>query len=106
MKLSLLYLLICVLAILYLVFGDNGLLKYYSLINSRNTYIKQSKDMDNKIDKLGEELEFLKKDKDYLEKIIRKELNMKKKDEDLYIINKDDKEVYSNSTDEKYQSSN
>jgi cell division protein FtsB len=76
----------------YLIFSTNGLLQYKELITIREKYRKESMAYDQRIAKLKEEVELMKKDRDYLEMAIKKELNFKKKDEDLFIIfNKDEK---------------
>lgn len=90
-----LFLLILVGLIAYLMFGNNGLLQYRDLVKIREKYRKESMEYDLKISKLKEEIELLKNDRDYLEMIIKRELNFKKKDEDVFIILKDEA-VYSN----------
>ncbi|MGA1846925.1 FtsB family cell division protein [Deferribacter abyssi] len=76
--------------LVYLVFGDYGLIEYFKLVKIKKHYEYQLTEMDKKIDELQRELDFLKKDKKYLEMIIRKELNLKKPNEDLFIIKKKD----------------
>ncbi|KAA0259322.1 septum formation initiator family protein [Deferribacter autotrophicus] len=78
--------------LVYLVFGDYGLVEYFKLVKIKNRYEQQLTRMDKKIYELQRELEFLKKDKKYLEMIIRKELNLKRPNEDLFIIKKDNNE--------------
>lgn len=72
--------------IFYLLFSTNGLVQYQELIKIREKYRKESMEYNKRISKLQEEIELLKKDRDYLEMVIKKELNYKKLDEDLYII--------------------
>jgi cell division protein FtsB len=100
MKSTFIYIFLCILAIIYLIFGQNGFLKFYNLVNTRNNYINKSEELSKEIERLQNEIKYLKEDKNYLETIIRKELNMKKTDEDLYIIENNGKDIHSNGTDE------
>ena len=100
MKLTFIYIFLCILAIIYLIFGQNGFLKFYNLVNTRNNFINKSEELNREIGRLQNEIKYMKEDKNYLEMVIRKELNMKKPDEDIYIIEKDGKDIYSNGTDE------
>lgn len=72
--------------VFYLVFSTNGLIQYQELIKIKDKYRRESMEYDKRISRLQEEIELLKKDRDYLEMVIKKELNYKKMDEDLYII--------------------
>lgn len=75
---------------LYIVFGHNGVLKYRDMVVIRESYELKISEMDEKINKLQRELELAKKDKAYLENIIRRDLGLQKEGEDLYILeNKD-----------------
>lgn len=75
---------------LYIVFGHNGVLKYRDMVAIRESYELKISEMDEKINKLQRELELAKKDKAYLENIIRRDLGLQKEGEDLYILeNKD-----------------
>ncbi|MGE4497172.1 MAG: septum formation initiator family protein [Deferribacterales bacterium] len=86
MKAGLIYFALIAGLVLYLFFGHNGVLKYRELVGLKNTYEAQIMEMDSKIRSLQKELEAIKKDKEYLELLIRKELNMRSPDEDIYII--------------------
>lgn len=86
MKAGLIYFALIAGLVLYLFFGHNGVLKYRELVGLKNTYEAQIMEMDSKIRSLQKELELIKKDKEYLELLIRKELNMRSPDEDIYII--------------------
>lgn len=87
MKYHIFYIVIILLLIVYLVFGDNGLLKYREMARIKNSYEVQADSLVKRTKVLEKELKLLKKDKDYFEMIIRRELNLKKPDEDLYILN-------------------
>jgi cell division protein FtsB len=104
MRATLVYVFLVILAILYLFFGQNGFLKFYSLVNTRNNYVNKWRTLDQEIKRLQNDIKYLKEDKNYLEMVIRKELNMKKPDEDLYILDNDGsdndgKDIHSNRTD-------
>jgi cell division protein FtsB len=72
--------------VFYFVFGSNGLLKYNELLDIKVSYEQQINELEIKISELEKRIELLKKDKEYLETEIKKELNMAKPNEDLYII--------------------
>jgi cell division protein FtsB len=97
---------LCILAILYLVFGQNGFLKFYNLVSTRNNYINKSEELNKEIERLQNEIKYLKEDKNYLEMVIRKELNMKKPDEDLYILDENEQNILSNRADKDIKKSN
>lgn len=72
--------------LVYLIFGNNGLIQYQEMLNIKNNYEFQAVELERKAAALEEELLLLKKDKDYYEMIIKRELNLKNPKEDLYII--------------------
>lgn len=88
MKTNIVFIIIIGVLIFYMVFGHNGILKYRELAAIRASYEKRIEDTDNKVKILTDELNLVRKDKDYLEMLIKKDLNMKKQDEDLYILEK------------------
>ncbi|MDY6821378.1 MAG: septum formation initiator family protein [Deferribacterota bacterium] len=92
MKSTIIYIVLSILAVLYLIFGQNGVMKFYNLIKVRNSYINKSEELEDKIKKTENEIEYLKSDKEYLEMVIKKRLNMKKSDEDLFIIDNGSKD--------------
>jgi cell division protein FtsB len=73
---------------IYLFFGNKGLIKLNEMKKLKITYQQQLKDLREQNKKLEKEIILLRKDKAYLESVIRKELNMKKPNEDMYIIKK------------------
>lgn len=76
---------------IYLVFGQNGLMKYKEMKSIRQSYEVQINEMEKRLQQLELELELAKKDKEFLENKIRRDLGMQKNGEDLYIIEKDSK---------------
>ncbi|MBZ4671929.1 MAG: ftsB [Deferribacteraceae bacterium] len=95
MKNNILYIFIILILLIYFIFGSNGLLKYNDLLEIKESYERQIVELEEKINDLEKRIELLKRDKDYLEETIKKELNMAKPNEDLYII-LDDNETNSN----------
>ncbi|MEF3254803.1 MAG: septum formation initiator family protein [Deferribacterales bacterium] len=88
----LIFLVVAIFLIIYLLFGNNGFIQYKELVKIREKYRRESMEYDRRIANLQEETELLKKDRDYLEMVIKRELNYKKKEEDLFIIlNKNEK---------------
>jgi cell division protein FtsB len=93
MKNHLFYIAIIIALLLYLIFGDNGLVEYNRLLKIRDSYTKKISELEITIKDMEKRIELLEKDKEYIEEAIKKELNMAKPEEDLYII---DEEIYSN----------
>ncbi len=91
MKYHIIYIGIIVFLASYLVFGNNGLLKLYDMKRLKIDYQKQLSEIKKKNKKLEKEIYLLKRDKAYLESIIKEKLNMKKHNEDMYIIKKNEK---------------
>lgn len=71
-----------------MVFGHNGLLKYKELVRIKNNYELQLHVTEDKVKDLQNELKQVRENTEYLEMMIKKELSLKKDDEDLYIIEK------------------
>ncbi|MGD9809402.1 MAG: septum formation initiator family protein [Deferribacterales bacterium] len=88
MKLNILFLIIITVLAGYMVFGHNGLLKYKELVRIKNNYELQLHVTEDKVKNLEQELKQVKENTEYLEMMIKKELSLKKADEDLYIIEK------------------
>lgn len=97
MKNNIFYIIVIILLIIYFIFGNNGLLKYNNLLELKESYERQIAELEEKINDLEKRIDLLKRDKEYLEETIKKELNMAKPNEDLYII-LDDNETNSNGT--------
>jgi len=95
MKNNILYIIVIVMLLAYFIFGSNGILKYNNLLELKESYEHQIVELEGKINDLEKRIDLLKRDKEYLEETIKKELNMAKPNEDLYII-LDDNETDSN----------
>lgn len=92
MKLNIFFLAVIIGLSAYMIFGHNGLLKYRELVRIKNNYELQLHVTEEKVKNLETELEQVSKNAEYLEMMIKKELNLKKTDEDLYIMEKPLKE--------------
>jgi len=88
MKLNIFFLAIIVGLMAYMVFGHNGLIKYRELIRIKNNYELQLHTTEERVSDLETELNQVRKNVEYLEMMIKNELNMQKPDEDLYILEK------------------
>ncbi len=86
MKYAIIFAIIISAVIFYIVFGHNGLLKYNELVNVRQSIEERIKQTDKEIAEKERELDLAKKNQEYLEGIIRRELGLQKKGEDVYII--------------------
>lgn len=101
MKLNIIFIVIIIGLAVYMVFGHNGLLKYRDLVRIKNNYELQLHTTQDKVKALETDLKRVQKNVDYLEMLIKKELNMKKPGEDLYIIEKKDKDKDGDSSPDK-----
>ncbi len=86
MKYAIIFTIIISAMIFYIVLGHNGLLKYNELVNIRQSIEERIRQTDKEIAEKERELELAKKNNEYLEGIIRRELGLQKKGEDVYII--------------------
>ncbi len=86
MKYAIVFTIIISAIIFYIVFGHNGLLKYNELVNVRQANEERIRQMDKEIAEKKRDLELAKKNQEYLEGIIRRELGLQKNGEDVYII--------------------
>ena len=87
--------------IIYIFFGHNGILKYMELVSVRKSYEQRNVELEKKIKEMERELDLAQKNKEFLENIIRRELGLQKKGEDVYIIENDN---YTLSLDKKTES--
>ena len=78
---------IIVLIILFIFLsGNRSLFKLYSLHQEKTKLKMQKEKLLEQQKKLEEEIEKLQTDKDYMEQVAREKYNMKKEDEEVYII--------------------
>ena len=86
MRYAVIFTIIIGVIVFYIVFGHNGVLKYIELVNVRQTNEERIRQMEKEIEEKERELELAKKNNEYLDGIIRRELGLQKKGEDVYII--------------------
>jgi cell division protein FtsB len=86
MKINLFFLIVIAVLAAYMIFGHNGLLKYRELVRIKNNYELQLSVTEKKVSDLDNELKQVRKNVEYLEMVIKKELSLQKPDEDLYIL--------------------
>lgn len=96
MKQNILYFGLVAALLLYLFFGSRGIVEYHNLLEIRSRYQQKVDNLTDKINSLELELMLIKQDEEYLESVIREELNMKKPDEDLYILKDNDENIHGN----------
>lgn len=78
---------IIILILLFIFFtGNRSLFKLYSLYNQKHTLDKQKESLIKENQEIREEIEKLKNDDKYIEKLAREKYNMKKEGEDIYHI--------------------
>ena len=66
--------------------GSQSILKLLALQQEKEKLEIQKKELVQENDTLKNEIEKLKKDEKYIEKVAREKFNMKKKDEEVYLI--------------------
>jgi len=71
------------------VFGDKGLLDVWKFRKERQKLLVQKSQLEDENRRLAEEIRLLKTDKQYALSIARQELGMVKKDEIIYMIEKE-----------------
>ncbi|MBN2365782.1 MAG: septum formation initiator family protein [Calditrichaeota bacterium] len=83
------WILLLILGVILFIFlsGNSSLIKLYSLHQKRNRLIEQKKALIKQNQQLSEEIEKLKNNDEYIEKMAREKYNMKKEKEEVYIIN-------------------
>jgi len=96
MKHNILYFGLVAVLLLYLFFGNRGIIEYHNLLEIRNRYQQKVDNLTESIKSLERELMLIRQDEEYLEALIRRELNMKKPGEDLYILKDKNEDLHSN----------
>jgi cell division protein FtsB len=89
LKISLISLLLLGVVASWLTFGDRGLVYLYKKDKERQAYEEKIKALRDANQKLMEEIDRLRNDKDYIEETARKELGMVREGEVIYRFAKD-----------------
>ncbi|MBN1847422.1 MAG: septum formation initiator family protein [Deltaproteobacteria bacterium] len=80
------------LIITWLGFGDRGFYHLYRMEQERRAFLEKIRRLEAANQSLLEQIERLQKDKEYIESVARRELNLVKKDEIIYRFEQDQKD--------------
>ena len=86
MRYAVIFTIVIAVIVFYIVFGDKGVMEYIELVKVRQANEERIRLMEKEIAEKERELELAKKNREYLEGIIRRELGLQKNGEDVYII--------------------
>jgi cell division protein FtsB len=81
------------LIIAWLGFGERGFYNLYKMDQERQSYLEKIRRLEEANRELLEQIDRLRKDKDYIESVARRELNLIKKDEIIYRFNQEKDEA-------------
>lgn len=84
LKLSILTLVIVGLFMAWLAFGERGFIHLYRMEKERQVYLEKIRELKKANDELLEQVNRLKNDGDYVERLARKELGLVKQNEVIY----------------------
>lgn len=84
LKLSILTLVIVGLFMAWLAFGERGFIHLYRMDKERQVYLEKIRELEKANDELLEQVNRLKNDGDYVERLARKELGLVKQNEVIY----------------------
>jgi len=79
------------LVVSWLAFGDRGFIYLYKMDKEREEYLERIEKLELANQKLKDEIDRLRYDRDYIEEAARKELGLVKKNEVIYRFTEDDK---------------
>ena len=86
MRYAVIFTIVIAVIVFYIVFGHKGVMEYIELVKVRQANEERIRIMEKEIAEKERELELAKKNREYLEGIIRRELGLQKNGEDVYII--------------------
>ncbi len=86
MRYAVIFTIVIAVIVFYIVFGHKGVMEYIELVKVRQANEERIRLMEKEIAEKERELELAKKNREYLEGIIRRELGLQKNGEDVYII--------------------
>ncbi len=90
-KVLLLGLVIVLLVVSWLAFGDRGFVYLYKMDKERKAYLEKIQELELANRELEEEIDRLRNDREYIEATARKELGLVKKNEVIYRFTEDEK---------------
>ncbi|MBW1721124.1 MAG: septum formation initiator family protein [Deltaproteobacteria bacterium] len=83
------FLLILTLIAAWLSFGEGGFVRLYRMEKEREAYVQRLRKLEEENRRLLEEIDRMRNDKEYVESVARRELNLVKDDEILYRFTKE-----------------
>ena len=90
-KALLLGLFFIILVVSWLAFGDRGFIYLYRMDRERQDYLERIQKLEASNQRLKDEIDRLRSDRDYIEETARKELGLVKDNEVIYRFTEDDK---------------
>lgn len=84
LKILLIAILFLALIVAWLGFGERGFYHLYRMEQERQVYLEKIQHLEDKNKELLSQIDRLRKDKEYIESVARRELNLVKKDEIIY----------------------
>lgn len=78
---------VSVLIVSYLVFNDNGLIKFLKIRSELNTLNEEIKKTEDELTSLENSIKMIKSNRDTIEKVAREKFNMKTRNEKVIIVN-------------------
>lgn len=78
---------VSVLIVSYLVFNDNGLIKFLKIRSELNTLNEEIKKTEDELTSLENSIKMIKSNRDTIEKVAREKFNMKSRNEKVIIVN-------------------
>ena len=89
LKLSLIILLFLCLIVAWLAFGNRGFVHLYRMEKERQAYLEKIRALENANQELMEKIHRLRKDKEYIESVARRELGLVRENELIFRFSKD-----------------
>lgn len=78
---------VSILIVSYLVFNDNGLIKFLKIRSELNTLNEEIKKTEDELTSLENSIKMIKSNRDTIEKVAREKFNMKSRNEKVIIVN-------------------
>lgn len=78
---------VSILIVSYLVFNDNGLIKFLKIRSELNTLNEEIKKTEDELTSLENSIKMIKSNRDTIEKVAREKFNMKTRNEKVIIVN-------------------
>ncbi|MFC1867367.1 septum formation initiator family protein [Thermodesulfobacteriota bacterium] len=92
LKVSLFTLLVVCLIVVWLAFGERGFIHLYRMEKERQAYLEKIRKLEEANKELLEQIGKLRKDKEYIEAVARRELGLVRENELIYRFSKEQNE--------------